>query len=64
MIAQLSAMEWARLRDFAKTHTVEQLRQYKRQSLANVIKRRPIESTGGQSVSEAIARECEKWCKQ
>lgn len=62
MITELNTMEWARLRDFAKERTVREFRLVGRETLLAVAKRADV--NGRKYVSEAIARECEKWCKQ
>lgn len=61
MIKSLNTIEWARLREWAKQHTVEEWRILSRSSLYCVAKKREMGSR--KTISEAIARECEKWCK-
>lgn len=61
-VETLNTMEWCRLRDFAKQRTVAELRTNGLADLYAVAKR--TDTNKKKWVSEAIAKECEKWCKQ
>jgi hypothetical protein len=63
MITQLTTMEWARLRELAKTQTVDEWRKNSLGYLWSVAKKRE-QGASSKWVSWDIARECEKWCKQ
>lgn len=61
MITQLAPMEWARLRAAASVRTVAEFRTLGLAGLYAIAKR--TDQNKNNYVSEAIARECEKWCK-
>ena len=61
MITQLTPIEWGRLRLAASVRTVAELRTLGTSGLYAIAKR--TDQNKNNYVSEAIARECEKWCK-
>lgn len=62
MIFELNEKEWGRLRNYAKDLTRTEFRQASRMALASIATGKDVH--GKRFVSEYIARECEKWCKQ
>lgn len=62
MITQLTPMEWARLRAAASVRTVAELRTLGTSGLYAIAK--GTDQNKRKYVSEAIAREWEKWCKR